>query len=262
MTRHHLGPVKTFSIGFSDKKYDESGYARKISAYLGTEHTELIIDPEPVVILNQIAESSDQPFADSSAIPTLLLSRLASRQVVVALSGDGGDEVFGGYERYLAAPWLQKMNPLLAILNPGLRPILGLAKRSGYRKLSRIASEIRSQPDLGSRYRGIMEYTPLHLRENLWTKSAQSHFNLGMAENDFDETWRKFHELSDLNRMRAVDFSTYLPGDLLTKVDIASMSCSLEVRSPFLDQKVLELATQLTHKAMVRGRTTKWSLRQ
>ena len=107
-----------------------------------------------------------------------------------------------------------------------------------------------------------MEYTPLELRERLWTHAARSQFQLGLAENEFDEIWTHFYGLSNLNTMRAMDTATYLPGDLLTKVDIASMSCSLEVRSPFLDQEVLEFAAQLPREAMIHGRTTKWILRQ
>lgn len=262
MARHHTGPVKTFSIGFSNADFDESSHARDIATYLGTEHTELIVEPDPLNMLNRVAEAFDQPFADSSAIPTLLLSELAAQGVVVALSGDGGDEAFGGYDRYLAAPWLQKLNPLFVALNPGNESLLRWADRGGHRKFSRIAREMRTQPDLGTRYRGLMEYVPLGVRERLWTKSAQSHFAIGLAEQEFDETWNQFHRLNDLNRMRAVDVATYLPGDLLTKVDISSMSCSLEVRSPFLDQEVLALATQLPREAMIRGRTTKWILRE
>lgn len=112
MARHHSGPVKTFSIGFDDPAFDEFGYARGVADYLGTDPTELIVTPDPVDMFARLAEAHDQPFADSSVIPTLLLSELASREVVVALSGYGGDQGFGGCLRYRAAETLQRMKPV------------------------------------------------------------------------------------------------------------------------------------------------------
>ncbi len=262
MTRHHTGPVKTFSIGFADPAYDESDYARAVAGYLGTDHTELIVEPDPVGMLDRLVEAYDQPFADSSAIPTLLLSELASREVVVALSGDGGDEGFGGYERYRAAPVLQRLNPLLGLTSAVEGPLTSWADRSGRRRLGRLARELRPQPSLGVRYRGIMELVPVDLREELWTAAAQEVLSPAAPEANFDRVWDEFDSLTALDRMRATDVATYLPGDLLTKVDIASMSCSLEVRSPFLDQEVLALAARLPSDTLVRGGTTKRILRQ
>ena len=259
---HHSGSVKTFSIGFADPAYDESGYARQVAEYLGTDHTELIVEPDPVTMLNRLAEAFDQPFADSSAIPTLLLSELAAKDVVVALSGDGGDEGFGGYERYRAAPALQRINALLGLASPFAGSAARFADQAGHRRLSRLAREIQSQPNLGTRYRGIMELVPADLRRRLWTQDAQRSFSVQSADIEFAKVWDRFDGVSDLDRMRATDVATYLPGDLLTKVDIASMSCSLEVRSPFLDQEVLALAAQLPSEALIRGGTTKWILRQ
>lgn len=262
MARHHTGPVKTFSIGFADPAYDESGYARGVAEYLGTNHTELIVEPGPLGMLARLAEAYDQPFADSSAIPTLLLSDLASQDVVVALSGDGGDEGFGGYERYLAAPMLQRLNPLWGAAAVVGEPLAGLADRTGQRRISRLARELRPQPDLGVRYRGMMEYLPLSLREALWTPSALEDAQPRMTSGPFDQLWMRLNGQSPLAKMRAMDVATYLPGDLLTKVDIASMAHSIEVRSPFLDQEVLALAARIPGNLLVRGRTTKWILRE
>jgi asparagine synthase (glutamine-hydrolysing) len=262
MARHHSGPVKTFSIGFDDPAYDESGFARGVAEYLGTDHTELIVRPDPVSTLDQLAEAYDQPFGDSSAIPTLLLSELTSREVVVALSGDGGDEGFGGYERYAAAALLQRVNPLLKAASVLQRPATALADRYGQRRLGRLARELRPQPSLGSRYRGLMEYQPTDLRAALWTDDAQAYFDLGSASDRFEVVWSTTDSLSALDRMRTTDVETYLPGDLLVKVDIASMAHSLEVRSPFLDQEVLALAARVPDGLLVRGLTTKWILRR
>lgn len=262
MARHHSGPVKTFSIGFDDPTYDESGFARGVAEYLGTDHTELIVRPDPVSTLELLAEAYDQPFADSSAIPTLLLSELTSREVVVALSGDGGDEGFGGYERYAAAALLQRMNPLLRAASPLREGATGLAERAGQRRLGRLARELRPQPSLGARYRGLMEYLPADLRTILWTPRARAAFDIHAAGDEFNRVWEASSGLSSLDRMRMTDVITYLPGDLLVKVDIASMSRSLEVRSPFLDQEVLALAAQIPDDLLIRGRTTKWILRE
>jgi len=262
MARHHTGPVKTFSIGFADPAFDESGYARAVADHLGTDHTELIVEPDPVGMLDRLVEAYDQPFADSSAIPTLLLSELASSEVVVALSGDGGDEGFGGYERYRAAPALQRLNALLGVASTVGTPLTSWADRSGRRRLGRLARELRPQPSLGDRYRGIMELVPARLREELWTPEAQETFSPAGSEAAFEQVWDGFRSLRPLDQMRATDVATYLPGDLLTKVDIASMSCSLEVRSPFLDQEVLALAARLPSDVLIRGGTAKWILRQ
>ena len=262
MTRHHSGPVKTFSIGFADPAFDESGYARAVADYLGTDHTELIVEPDPAMMLERLADAYDQPFADSSAIPTLLLSELASREVVVALSGDGGDEGFAGYERYRAAPALQRANPLLhagALLRD---PLTSWADRTGQRRLGRLARELRPQPNLATRYRGIMELIPRELRAQLWTTEAQRAFAVDAADDGFDAVWDRFGSLDALGRMRATDVATYLPGDLLTKVDIASMAHSLEVRSPFLDQEVLALAGHLPSDVLIRAGKPKWILRE
>lgn len=262
MARHHSGPVKTYSIGFDDPAYDESRYARAVAEFLGTDHTEFIVTPDPVATLQLIAEAYDQPFGDSSAIPTLLLSELTAKDVVVALSGDGGDEGFGGYERYLAAPVLQRLNWLWRVGSAAADPIAALADRAGQRRVSRLARELRPQPNLGARYRGLMEYLPQSLRENIWTRDALAAAVPGAATTSFDETWASFTTSQSLDCMRAMDVATYLPGDLLVKLDMASMARSLEVRSPFLDQEVLALAARIPGDLLIRGRTTKWLLRQ
>lgn len=262
MARHHSGPVKTFSIGFHDTAFDESGFARGVADYLGTDHTELVVDPDPATIFSHLAGAFDQPFADSSAIPSLLLSELVSEHVVVALAGDGGDEAFGGYDRYAAAPRLQQLNGPLHALGPVTATLAPIVDQLGTRRMGRLVRELRPQPTLGDRYRSIMQYLPRSLREQVWTAEALAAIETDAAEARFMQAWSRFDGFPPLNQMRATDVVTYLPGDLLTKVDVASMSCSLEVRSPFLDQEVLRLAAQLPAEALIRGRTTKWILRQ
>ena len=262
MARHHSGPVKTFSIGFTLPAYDESGFAREVAEYLGTDHTELVVEPNPTEMLDRLAEAYDQPFADSSAIPTLLLSELAASEVVVALSGDGGDEGFGGYERYAVASHLQRMNPLLRAASPFRAPLARVAEGSGHRRLGRLARELRPQQSLGARYRGLMEYQPVDVRARLWSEGVLPEIDLNLAGERFNTVWKSTQRMSATDRMRTTDVRTYLPGDLLIKVDIASMAHSLEVRSPLLDQEVLALAARVPDDLLIRGRTTKWILRQ
>lgn len=262
MTRHHSGPVKTFSIGFDDPDFDESGYARRVAEYLGTDHTELIVTPDPVAMFGQLAEAYDQPFADSSAIPTLLLSELASKDVVVALSGDGGDEGFGGYVRYQAAAMLQRMNPLWSATAVLADPLAAVAERAGQRRLARLTRHMAPMPNLGVRYRGLMEWQPTAVREAIWTPDARAEAQPALTDDRFMAEWAACTSDTALDHMRAMDVATYLPNDLLVKVDIASMAHSLEVRSPFLDQEVLALAARMPGGALIRGRTTKWILRQ
>jgi asparagine synthase (glutamine-hydrolysing) len=262
MARHHTGPVKTFSIGFTDPAYDESSYARSVAEYLGTDHAELIVEPDPVRMLERLADAYDQPFADSSAIPTLMLSELASRDVVVALSGDGGDEGFGGYDRYLAAPMLQRMNLAWRAGVVVSQPLAVVAARAGQRRLSRLARELRPRTDLEARYREMVEYLPLEFRETIWTEGAREMARPESTSEAFQRIWERFADHQPIDTMRATDISTYLPGDLLVKMDIASMAHSLEVRSPFLDQEVLALAAQIPRNLLVRGWTTKLILRE
>lgn len=262
MARHHSGPVKTFSIGFDDPAFDESGYARGVADYLGTDHTELMVTPDPVSMFDQLADAYDQPFADSSAIPTLLLSELASREVVVALSGDGGDEAFGGYVRYRAADLLQRLNPLWAVTSVVADPLAGLAERAGQRRLGRLARHMTPRANLGVRYRGLMEYQALDIRREVWTSDALAQARPDHTDDAFQSVWDSICASSGLDHMRAMDMVTYLPGDLLVKVDIASMAHSLEVRSPFLDQEVLALAARIPDDLLIKGTTTKWILRE
>lgn len=262
MARHHSGPVKTFSIGFEDLAFDESGFARGVAEYLGTDHTEMIVTPDPVKMFGLLAETYDQPFADSSAIPTLLLSELASREVVVALSGDGGDEGFGGYVRYSAAAKLQRLNPLWSATSMLADPLANLAERAGQRRVARLTRHMTPMPNLGVRYRGLMEYQPVDIRDTVWTTEALEEARPYATDERFMAIWDAHASSSPLNHMRSMDVATYLPDDLLVKVDIASMANSLEVRSPFLDQEVLALAARMPDDLLIRGRTTKWILRQ
>lgn len=262
MVRNHPHTIKTFSIGFEEKDFDEAPYAAEVACHLGTDHTALQVRPDPELILNRLINTYDQPLADSSAIPTMLLCELARQDVVVAMSGDGGDEAFGGYERYLAAPFMQRLNPLLTALAPVAKAAAGSAQKRQQRKLSRILGEFRGRDSLLDRYQAIVALIPADKRSELWTPDALQHINVRAPEDRFRGIWDESDQQSTLWRMQYQDLRSYLPGDLLVKTDIASMSASLEVRSPFLDQEVLKVAASLSPRQLIHANQTKWVLRR
>jgi len=248
--------VKTFSIGFEHRQFNEAEYASAVAKYLGTEHHQEIVKPDPALILQEIASSLDQPFADSSYIPTFLLAKYARQEVIVALGGDGGDEVFGGYDRYVAAPTMHRANHLLAIA----RPIATILSKSGAvdnRKLKRIVSQLQSQPSLAARYASIMSLAqPSEIATLL-----KPDFNLAGANEIFLADFKRAGTRDSLYVMIRSDFEHYLPGDLLVKADLASMANSLELRSPLLDHDVIEWANSLPTKFKVAGRESKHILK-
>jgi len=266
MVRSHTERVSTFSIGFENPEYDESSYARAVAQWLGTDHHELIVKPDPERWVQTLGDAFDEPFADSSAIPTLLVSEFAAQSVVVALTGDGGDEVFGGYRRYSAVPALQRINPLLALTSSLREPLAQVASRAGRRRLSRLALEMRPAPSLMERYMRVMALTDPTLRSRLWSPDVSENltFSRPSAEHWFEMNWASSQRPYDSpsQHLAAMDLVTYLPGDLLVKADISSMAHSLELRSPLLDRDVVEFGLSLPqHLRHFRGQD-KYLLRQ
>jgi asparagine synthase (glutamine-hydrolysing) len=247
--------VQTYSIGFQSPQFNEAHHAKQVANYLGTNHHEEILSPDPALVVEKISHALDQPFADSSIVPTYLLAKFARENLIVALGGDGGDEVFGGYDRYLAAPILQRLNPILSITRTGLN----LASKQSFgsnRKVNRVGSQLSTKPSLASRYSSILSLTQakdlsLLLNSNFQSKTAESvfinHFNEGRIE--------------PLERMIRSDFDAYLLGDLLVKVDIATMATSLELRSPLLDVNVVEWGVSLPRRFKIKGFETKHILK-
>jgi asparagine synthase (glutamine-hydrolysing) len=248
--------VQSYSIGFENAQFNEAGHARKVAAYLGTDHHEEILKPDPNLIVERISKILDQPFADSSIVPTYLLSQFARENLVVALSGDGGDEIFGGYDRYLAAPLMQRINftfPVLQLILKAIhRESIGKSRR-----FRRGSSQLRAFPTLSQRYFSIQTLTQNvdlnkvlspDLRTNVISESFLSHFNGGS-------------DLSELNQLVRSDLHYYLPGDILNKIDIASMANSLELRSPLLDVNVVEWGLSLPDTYKIKGLETKHILK-
>jgi len=247
--------VQTYSIGFHSAQFNEAHYARQVANFLGTNHREEILSPDPALVVEKISHVLDQPFADSSIVPTYLLAKFAGENLIVALGGDGGDEVFGGYDRYLAAPVLQKLNPFLDLARSALK-IAGQQAYGNTRKINRVGSQLSSKNSLSARYSSILSLTQpdelsILLNPNFQTKTAEvTNLNQFATRN-----------ISSFDRMIRSDLGAYLPGDLLVKVDIATMANSLELRSPMLDVNVVEWGISLPRKYKIKGFETKHILK-
>jgi len=248
--------VQTYSIGFQSAGFNEAHHAKKIANYIGTNHHEEILSPNPVLITEKIAYALDQPFADSSIVPTYLLAKFARENLVVALSGDGGDEIFGGYDRYLAAPILQSLNPFLGFAKFGFN-FTKMFSLGNEKKAVRAGTQLKSVPSLAERYSSIQSLTQrgalkLLLCDDFFTDSISSefirHFNEG-------------RDVSKLDQLVRSDLKYYLPGDILSKVDTATMANSLELRSPMLDKNVVEWGISLPSKFKIKGVETKHILK-
>jgi asparagine synthase (glutamine-hydrolysing) len=256
MVQLNPGKVKTFSIGFDDPRYDESKFAQAIANHLGTEHIEEKLSPDPALLLQELASTLDQPFADSSIIPTFMLARFARKEVVVALGGDGGDEVFGGYDRYLAAPVMQRFNLVMRAIFPLVQG-MGQQRKISNRKLRRVLSQIEAYPSLAARYRGVMSLSS----DSELKRLLAPEFRTSAESHSFEMDFQRFGCKNDLSRMLRSDFERYLPGDLLVKADMATMASSLELRSPLLDHDLVEWATKLPQEYKIKGRQTKFILK-
>ena len=247
--------VQTYSIGFHNAQFNEAHHAKQVANYLGTDHHEEILSPDPALIVEKISYVLDQPFADSSVVPTYLLAKFARENLIVALGGDGGDEVFGGYDRYLATPVMQKLNPFLGIARLGLR-LAGKQSFGNTRKINRVGSQLSPKASLAARYSSILS---LAQPRDLATLLSPS-FHTRAAEIEYI---KQFNEsaITSFDRMIRSDFAAYLPGDLLVKVDIATMANSLELRSPMLDVNVVEWGVSLPRKYKIKDFETKHILK-
>ena len=252
--------VKTFSIGFDVAEYDETRYAREVARLFDTDHEELRVDPNAIDILPRLVRHFGEPFADSSAIPSFYLSELTRRHVTVALNGDGGDENFGGYTRYLP----HRRDRLLALPRPARAALAKFAVATGpggtessFRtRLQRATSASLIPPY--DRYSRVIAYFDERARAALYTREFRELVgDSGAAANLVKEAYEKSDAEDEVSRLLDVDAQTYLPGDLLVKMDIASMAHSLEVRSPLLDHRLMEMSAALPGHWKVKGGTTK-----
>ncbi len=251
-----LAEVRTFSIDFAHARFSEGQQAREVAQLFGTTHEEFTVEPSMVPVVADVVSHMGEPFADSSAIPTFLLSEMTRRQVTVALSGDGGDEAFAGYPRHLLATTADRFDPLSRALGRGARAALPrkLTVRSRY--ADRALEALVQTPH--DRYAGMLTQFPPPAVQRLCRPDFLS--QAGGATDAWDRILR-LPALRGVNRYLALDTATYLPGDILAKVDRTSMAHGLEVRSPFLDYRVYEFAAGLPERLKLRGRRTKYLLR-
>lgn len=241
IAQNRLGQrLKTFTIGFDDPAYDERVYARRVAHRCGSEHHEQVLAPDDgLKLLDPLIQGMHQPFGDASLMPTAMVSRLASRHVKVVISGDGGDELFGGYHHYLARSWLRWYTRLPKDLKHKAGRAIGLFERNRLLGLLGLGPQAQRFADLLMRMENESPYiAPLNYCQDDFKQLVPDLWNSGHHGPCLPSEAR----LSDLQRMMISDSLVYLPQDILTKVDRASMAFSLEVRSPFLDRRVVELA--------------------
>lgn len=268
MQQNSATPIKTFSIGFHEKNYNEASAAKTVANHLKTDHTELYLSPQDIInSIPSLLNLHDEPFADASQIPTYLVSRLARDQVTITLSGDGGDELFGGYNRYIYGekiknifnkPWQKKIYQLMGQIGGGIPSSTWnfLSSLLGHKicelplkieKLINISkSTIQTEDDI---YWNLVKNWK-NLSEILINPSDPYPFDPAPPP------------LSFLERMQYYDTLTYLPDNILTKLDRASMAVSLESRVPFLDHRLVEFSWRLPNHLKIRDKKGKWLLRQ
>ena len=260
-----MGNVKTFSIGFDDPTYNELRWARKVADHLGVDHKDEIIKPDVLDLFNHLMQFMDDPIGDFSIFPTFLVSRLARKHVTVSLSGDGGDELFGGYETYLAnqkANQFQKIPSFLrkGMIEPVINSINPTAKKKGLiNKSKRFVEGLQYENELShARWRLFIGDA---IKQNLFTKEAFGNIKINSADH-IVKLFNKAGDRGELNRSLYVDVKSYLVDNILTKVDRMSMAVSLEARVPYLDPDVVDLAFQVPESMKTDSNTTKIILKK
>eukprot|EP00913_Durusdinium_trenchii_P028312 g26540.t1 len=254
-------PVHSFSIGFPVAQFDETSFAREAAAHLGTDHHESIVEPSALDSLPKLIWHYDEPFSDSSAIPTMALSEMTRQHVTVALSGDGGDELFAGYDRYRAVQLGMKFDrlprPVRALVSSGLWQKLpaSVEQKSFRRRLKRFLAALGESPE--QRYLTWISIFDPNRRDALYTDAFCEQLGGHDSADLVVEAYAACTGRDFVTQTTCVDVQTYLPCDILTKVDIASMACGLECRSPFLDHRVMELAARMPIELKRQGKQGK-----
>jgi asparagine synthase (glutamine-hydrolysing) len=257
-------PVKTFSIGFTDDRYDELPQARLVAERFGTDHHELVVEPDALELIPRIVRHHGEPFADDSAIPSFYVAEMARRHVTVALNGDGGDECFAGYSRYVVNLASSQLERIPRLVRAGVAAAGAHVPESGtidsWRSRARRAAETLPL-DGADRYIAYMTHLNGLRRDRLYTDDYRELVGRSVARDVISQPWRESGARSVVDVMLDVDVQTYLPDDLLVKMDIATMASSLEARSPFLDHELMEFAASLPPSLKVRAREKKVVLR-
>jgi asparagine synthase (glutamine-hydrolysing) len=266
MSKLSSTPIKTFSIGFEDQAYNELSFAGQVAQIFKTEHHEFIVKPNATEILPKLIWHYDEPYADSSAIPTYYLAKMTRQGVTVALNGDGGDESFAGYERYLADHLAGMYTKLPNWSGPYfIKKLINslpcdYRHKGSVRRLKRFVNALDNKPE--RRYCRWICFFDNIAKAKLYTPD----FAIKLKDLDsyaYIESWyEKAKAEKFLDRTLYVDIHTYLPDDLMVKVDIATMAHSLEARSPFLDHRLMEFAASLPHNLKLKGLQTKYFLKK
>lgn len=264
-------PINTFTIGFNEEHYDEARHARAVADHLGTGHSELYVSSEEASsVVPHLSRIYDEPFADSSQIPTLLVSQLARQKVTVSLSGDAGDELFGGYNRYFQ---VRKLLNQPAWLRKAMASVLSMAGSNGWQRLYNVVAPMlptslrSSNPSAHfSKLASVLQIDTapeiFGYLISTWPSSGGVVLG-GRPSSDIAALWAALARIDEPeHRMMVLDATLYLPGDILCKLDRAAMSVSLETRVPFLDHRVVEFAWSLPLAMKVRDGRGKWLLRQ
>ncbi|MEZ6109836.1 MAG: asparagine synthase (glutamine-hydrolyzing) [Pirellulaceae bacterium] len=264
MQKHSEQPIKTFSIGFPEAEFDETAYARQVAEHLGCDHERFEVTPDGVEILPKLIWHYDEPFADSSAVPTWYVSQLTRRHVTVALSGDGGDELFGGYDRYKAVRVATRLDRVPSVRNFFAASVWSrlpdsTAQRSLLRKIKRFSEAVRQPPE--RRYLRWLVIFDEARRAEIYNDDFLTELPDRDPASFVQNAWRRAGRRDPVTCASLADVTTYLPCDLMTKVDIASMAHSLEVRQPFLDYRLVEFAASLPVRLKLRWGRGKWLLR-
>jgi asparagine synthase (glutamine-hydrolysing) len=248
-------PVRTFTVGFADARYDERRFARAVAERWGTRHEEIVLEPDAAETVPRLADAFDEPLGDEAALPLFLICEAARRHVTVALVGDGGDESFAGYERYAAMQLAGRVPSQLAAA--GARLLRGADERRSTRfRAARFLHVAAAPPH--ERYGRLMEVFSPAERVAIWTDEALAELAPLRSAAELLGPPRS----PGVGGLQQLDIETYLPGDLLPKSDISSMAHSLELRSPFLDHRVVELGLSLPDSLRFSGRTGKVALRR
>ncbi len=265
MSELRSDPVQTFSIGFQEEQFSELPFAREVAQHFGCHHTEEVVTPDAVRDLDDLVFLYDEPFADASALPTMAVSRLAARHVKVALSGDGGDELFGGYARYshdLKEAAVRELIPSI-IRSAVLKPLAAVWPKADWLprplRLQTALQNLSSSP--AAAYANTVSFCRRALRDQLLTPEFRKHLIGYHPEQHIIQPFQNSHR-DALSGMLGADISVLLPDDFLTKVDRASMGFGLEVRPPFIDWKLMELAASMPSDFKIHNGSKKWILKE
>jgi asparagine synthase (glutamine-hydrolysing) len=253
-------PVKTFSVGFTARNFSELPYAKMVADRYETDHHEIIVEPDMTSVVPQLVQHYGEPFADTSALPTWYLCEYTKTGVTVALSGDAGDEAFGGYRRYMHTRTSRAIHRLpwpLPRMTAGLLSHIPTPQAQEVREYG----ERLMQPE-HVRFLGLSSPIPHEDRVRLYTPAMRARFAEDQMATEYEALFARSRAQDPINRVIDVDIQTYLTGNGLTKVDIASMAHSLEVRQPIVDHEVMQFAASLPGSMKIRGMTTKYLLRR